>query len=490
MYEQITIKTLCNQGVKVAQIARQLKCHRNTVRNVLARNNPTDKQTRIKTSLLDPHKDKMKELRDKKVTNFRIYEIITEEYKLHVSYVNVCKYIQKHFPKPVEAFGVQQTAPGEEAEIDFGYLGLLPGPLGIPVKTYALAVVLPYSRLDFYAITYDQKLETLCSELGNAFAYFGGVPLRLKVDNMKTAILKNQHYELDFNQDFLEFANHYGAVIVPCEPYSPEQKGKVESGIKYLQMNFINGRMFSDTANLKKQLRNWMDNYANKRIHGTTKKVPREVFQQEEQAKLQPLPDTPFAFFNRSVRKVSPNCHIHFENNYYSVPFALVGKEVTVRWNEQVLRIVSGGEQVALHIKAIGMGNYVTVRNHLPDYKIYSESERQVKYETKMKEIGADAHEYFRMLLKTKQRYWFQTIRGVLGLCGQYGKEEVNLSLKRAVYYQAVDVVTIRHIIEQKLYLLETEPVLPKASEEKSAMSRDLRYYAVVYDANFVPVPA
>jgi IS30 family transposase len=123
MYEQITIKTLCNQGVKVAQIARQLGCHRNTVRNVLSRNNPVDKQTRVKISLLDPHKDKIKELRDKKVTNFRIYEIITEEYKLHVSYVNVCKYIQKHFPKPVEAFGIQQSAPGEEAELDFGYLG-------------------------------------------------------------------------------------------------------------------------------------------------------------------------------------------------------------------------------------------------------------------------------------------------------------------------------------------------------------------------------
>jgi transposase len=104
--------------------------------------------------------------------------------------------VSRHFPKPVEAFGVQVTEPGEEAELDFGYLGMLPDPLGKLVKTYALAVVLPYSRLDFYAITYDQKLETLCKELENAFVYFGGVPRRLKVDNMKTAIFKNQHYEL------------------------------------------------------------------------------------------------------------------------------------------------------------------------------------------------------------------------------------------------------------------------------------------------------
>ena len=239
--------------------------------------------------MLDPYKQQIADWDKEKISRWRIYEKLQEEYKLHISYINVCKYMQKHFPKPVEAFGVQQTNPGEEAELDFGYLGMLPGPTGKLIKTYGLAVVLAYSRLDFYAITYDQKLETLCKELENAFSYFGGVPLRLKVDNMKTAILKNQHYELDFNQDFLDFANHYGTVIVPCTPYSPEQKGKVESGIKYLEMNFISGRAFADASDLKRKLREWMDNYANMRIHGTTKKVPREVFQQEEKAKLQPL---------------------------------------------------------------------------------------------------------------------------------------------------------------------------------------------------------
>src|SRR3990167_2824745 len=119
---------------------------------------------------------------------------------------------------------------------------MFPGQLGKPVKTYGLAVVLPYSRLDFFAITYDQKLETLIKELENAFSYFGGVPKKLKVDNMKTAILRNQHYDLEFNQDFLEFAYHNNTVVTPCTPYSPEQKGAVESGIKYLQRNFVSGR--------------------------------------------------------------------------------------------------------------------------------------------------------------------------------------------------------------------------------------------------------
>jgi hypothetical protein len=364
----------------------------------------------------------------------------------------------------------------------------LPGTGGKLVKTWGFVMVLPHSRNGYYAICYDQKLETLCKETENAFRYFGGVTKKLKIDNMRAAILKNQHYDLQFNQDFLEFANHYKTVIIPCTPYSPEQKGKVESGVKYMQINFVSGRTFIDGRDIADKLKDWMDNYANKRVHGTTRKVPCEVLINVEQQALQPLPDAPFAFFNRGVRKVAPNCHIHFENNYYSVPFSLVGKEVTVRWNESLVRIIYQGEQVALHLKAIGEGSYITVDNHMPDYKIYSESERQVKYETKMREIGENAHEYFKMLLKTKQGYWFQTVRGVLGLRAEYGNEEINLSLKRAMHYQATDVTTIRHILEKKLYMLETEPVLPKVTEETPIMGRDLGYYVVIYDANTVPV--
>ena len=91
---------------------------------------------------------------------------------------------------------------------------------------------------------------------------------------------------------------------------------------------------------MKRQLTDWTQNYANKRIHGTTKKVPMEVFLQEEKAALQPMPETAFAFFNRGERKVAANCHIHFANNYYSVPSCYVGREVTIRWNDHLLRII------------------------------------------------------------------------------------------------------------------------------------------------------
>jgi hypothetical protein len=104
-----------------------------------------------------------------------------------------------------------------------------------------------------------------------------------------------------------------------------------------------------------------------------------------------------------------------------------------------------------------------------------------------MRAIGEDAHEYFRMLLKTRQGYWFQTVRAILGFTEEYGQEVINLSLKRALYYQAVDVTTLKHIVEKKLYLLALEPILPKVAEENPVMGRELSYYTVIYDANSLP---
>jgi len=476
MYKQITIKTLDKQGLKQSEIAKQLGCHRHTIANVLQRENFIEKQTRAKGWLFDPYQTQIQEWIANDISILRMFEILTETYKVRSTYVNLCKYIQARFPKQQEAFGVQVTAPGEVAEIDFGYVGMFSGPSGKLVKTYGLAVILPYSRLDFYAITYDQKLETLIKELENAFTYFCGVPKRLKVDNMKTAILKNQHYDLEFNQDFLEFAYHYHTVIIPCTPYSPQQKGTVESGIKYLQGNFISGRTFQDHADMKRQLRNWMDNYANQRVHGTTRKVPVQVFLAEEKGKLQPLPDAPFSFFNRGVRIVASNCHVHFANNYYSVPSCHVGKEVTIRWNEHLLRIIHKGEQVALHMIRSDIGVYVTQRAHMPDYKVYSQTEHQARFEAKFANMGEDSHQYFRHLLK-KEPYWFRIVRSILGLREHYGDAAVNASLKRALYYHVRDVATIKNILEKRLYVVEIEPKLLDRNTTENILIRELTYY-------------
>jgi len=328
MYKQITIQTLHKQGMPSARIAREIGCHRNTVANVLERDTVIEKQTRVKPSGFEPYEVQIKEWLDKKTSRRRMHDILHDTYCVQERYDTLCKYIQKHFPKPVAAFGVQIVEPGEVAEIDFGYLGMFPGPLGGLVKTYGFAAVLGYSRVGYFGLCYDQKLETL------------------------------------------------------------------------------------------------------------------------------------------------------IENTYYSVPCHFVAKEVTVRWNEHLVRIICEGEQVAVHHKSRETGNYVTERSHLPDYKVYSHTEYQARFEAKFVDMGTDAHAYFRMLLEQKESYWFRIARSILGLREHYGAEAVNASLKRALYYGVRDVITIKNILERKLYAKETEPKLLDGVTTDSLFTRELTYYA------------
>ncbi len=68
---------------------------------------------------------------------------------------------------------------------------------------------LSYSRLDFYKKVYDQKVETFILCHIHAFRYFGGVPKRIKIDNLKAAILEANFYEPVYQRLYKQFADYY-----------------------------------------------------------------------------------------------------------------------------------------------------------------------------------------------------------------------------------------------------------------------------------------
>ncbi len=474
MLKQTNILSLHKQGKKKTDIANEEHCHRNTVYNIVKRGKLVEIQTRNKPSRLQTYKERIQEYRNKNLSAVLMYEKLSEEPDFQESYSTLCRYINKAFPKEIEAFGVQQTLPGEVVEIDFGEVGVYPGNDGKTHRTFGFAAILHYSKKRYYGLVQDQKLETLCREMTSGFTYFGGVPQKAKVDNMKTAVFKNQHYQLELNQNFLEYATHYGFAIVACTPYSPWQKGGVEGGIKYLQGNFIPGRTFTDLSDMNRQCREWTVK-VNSKVHGTTKKIPSQVFEREEKQTLLPLPQEAFSFFNRCERVVWLNCHINFESNYYSVPFSYVEKTVSVRWNEQIVRIIYHGEEIALHKRTTGTGNFITQSFHLPADKIYSEKEFQLRHETKMREIGTNAYQYFHLLLKKQPRYWQQTLRPIYGMVAEYGAVPVDKALGRVVLYGAIDVRIIRNILEKKLYEIVETVEVPDFSD--TGNSRELTYY-------------
>ena len=191
-------------------------------------------------------------------------------------------------PEPIVRF---ETAPGHQAQVDFAEFRF---PWG---KRHALLVVLGYSRLLWLKFYPQQTMAVVMAALEEAFAYFGGVPRELLFDQMKAVIVEDHRPDdgkLLENAEFLRFAHHWCFRIRACRPYRAQTKGKVERPVRYVRGNFIYGREFVGDADLDAQRRWWLDAVANPRVHQTIQAVPRERFEAEERAVLQPLAERPY----------------------------------------------------------------------------------------------------------------------------------------------------------------------------------------------------
>ena len=276
-----TIKTLKEQGKNKAQIARITGHDWKTVDKVIRKlesgeNNP---QSKTRKNIVTLYKEDILELLEKGLSGVRIHEeLIAKGFK--GSYETV-KYHIRNIRRKEKIFVHIHTEPGEEAQVDFGYTGRTPDNNGKLRKTWVFNMRLSYSRLDYYEKVYDQKVETFIQCHINAFESFQGVPDSVRIDNLKAAILEANFYEPIYQKVYQDFANYYGFKSIPCRIYKPNDKGKVESGIKYVKSNFFKGRSFTSGNDCDNQLRQW-NRKANLRIHGTTRKVPREIFEQEE----------------------------------------------------------------------------------------------------------------------------------------------------------------------------------------------------------------
>jgi len=311
---------------------------------------------------------------------------------------------------------------------------------------------LSYSRFDYYEKVYNQTVETFVQCHEHAFKYFNGVPKYVKIDNLKAAVLEANFYETNYQVLYKKFADYYGFSPLPCRVREPQEKGKVESGIKYVKRNFFAGRTFKDGDDLDKQLKNWLQKTCNVRVHGTTRKIPIEVYKQEEAQKLLPLPEKSFAIPNVGQRKVYHDCHVYFEYNYYSVPFDYVGKMVDIEATENLVKILYNTRQIAIHGRSKDRGEFITNKSHYPPYKNHLSTEYQESYQAKMKEIGTNAEQMFFYIVQTHPCEWNRTVMGILNLKKEYSAEVIDKSCRRALCYGISNYSRIKNICKSGAY--------------------------------------
>jgi transposase len=248
------------------------------------------------------------------------------------SYASVWRFVQTIKPRQPEMTARVETAPGEEAQVDFGYAGRMLDPqTGKQRKTWAFVMVLSWSRHQYVEFVWDQKVETFLRCHRHAFEFFSGITARVRIDNLKAAILKAAFDDPQVQHSYRECAEHYGFLIAPCRVATPEHKGKVEQGgVHYVVRNFLGGRGPTNIVQANRDVRVWCDTTAGLRTHGTTKAKPLERFEQVEKAHLKSLPDSPYDLAVWKQVKIYRDCYVVFDNAFYSVPHRLYPGKVWI----------------------------------------------------------------------------------------------------------------------------------------------------------------
>ena len=246
-----------------------------------------------------------------------------------------------------------ECAPGAEAQIDFGSGASIADPDGKRRRrSHVLRLILSHSRKGYSESVFRQTTDDFIACIENAFWAWGGVPRTLVIDNLKAAVTQADWYDPELNPKLVSFCQHYGTVLLPTKPYTPQHKGKIESGVKYVKNNAIKGRAFASLAAQNAHLEKWESGVADQRIHGTTKKQVRQLFESVERSALLPLPAERFPNFQQAQRVVHRDGHVEVSKAYYSVPPEYVGRTVWARWDSRLVRVFNDAfKPIAIHVR-------------------------------------------------------------------------------------------------------------------------------------------
>ncbi len=271
------------QGLKVSQIARELGLDTKTVAKWINVKSFARRQSTPRRSKLDPYKDQIvRWLESHAYSATQIFQRL-KDIGYDGGYSIVTDYVRLVRPKRQPAFLTLSFEAGECIQMDWGEYGAVN--VGSSRRRLSFFVmVLCDSRLMYVEFTVSQTLEHFLACHQNAFQFFGGIPKKVMVDNLKSAVLKRVVGQAPvFNPRYLDFSRHYGFDIAACNVRKGNEKGRVENGVGYVKKNFLNGLDIPDFSAVNPAAKQWLDSVANVRIHGETHEQPIVRFETEKQ---------------------------------------------------------------------------------------------------------------------------------------------------------------------------------------------------------------
>ena len=382
-----------------------------------------------------------------------------------VSYQSLRRFVQKRnwSRRSGATVRMEDTPPGQVAEVDFGRLGLIYDPeTGRRRAVWALIVVLSYSRHCFVWPGFGQTLEDVIAGLESAWAFFGGIPRYVVIDNCPPAVAVADPLHPAFTRGFLEYSQHRGFIADAARARHPKDKPKVERGVPYARERFFKGGEFSGLTDVRDQARRWCRDVAGLRIHGTTRRKPLLVFQDEERQALLPWDGQPYEMADWRNAKVHQDHHIQCRSALYSVPSSLCppGQKVEVRMDSKLVRIHYRGQLIKTHLRQPKGGRATDPGDYPAELSAYT-TRAPDRIISKAAELGPAVAEFARRLFDGPMP-WAKVRQGhkLLRIGERYTAQRLDAACRRALDVDLIDVRRVERILVQALEE-ETTPELP-----------------------------
>jgi transposase len=397
-----------------------------------------------------------------------IWQDLVDSHGFAASYQSVQRFVGKlHKTAPPEARAVIETAPGEEAQVDYGSGPMVRDPhTGKYRRTRLFVLTLGYSRKCVRLLVFRSTTRIWAELHEKAFRRLGGTTRVVVLDNLREGVLTPDIYDPALNPLYRDLLQHYGAVALPCRVRDPDRKGKVESSVGHAKRTPLKGLRFESLEEAQSYLDRWEERWADTRIHGTTKRQVSAMFAEERPALL-PLPVEPFRYYQYGERTVHLDGCVEVEAAYYSAPPGWMGRRVQVQWNDSQVRLIDPhtGQLLREHL-----------RQERGRHRIHDEDRRTRmppstdrllrRAETTGPHIGV----LCQVMYRNQGQVAVRRILGVLALVKKYGLASTDDACAVALETGACEYRFVRRYLEHN-------PQLPLGLRQVDPLIRQLTLY-------------
>jgi len=383
----------------------------------------------------------------------------------------VKNYVRRIRPRQQEAFLKLDFAAGECAQVDWGQWGTIA--VGSTRRRLSFFVmVLCYSRLMYLEFTVTQQMEFFLACHENAFAVFGGVPRRLMIDNLKSAVLQRLVGVAPvFNPKYRDFSRHWGFEISPCNVRAGNEKGRVENAVGYVKKNLLADLELPDFGAMQPAATVWVDTVANVRSHRQTHQRPIDRFE-DERAQLLALNPAGFDLARVCVVRATKQFRVPLDSNHYTVPSRYAGQRLTLKAHADRVCIYDGEQLVARHPRCMDRHQHIEDPDHAQLLLAQRKSAREQRLVVNFLALSPRAQAY-REGLEVKCVNARVHLRKILALTELHGREAVARALDDGLELQAFSAEYIANILSARRRI-EPEPAALQLTRRADLLELEL----------------